>query len=763
MTHCLQDYGDDTIQLMGELIAIHRQWGEFLAQYNWVICGDPDGRSEQHKVLDYAIKRIRKDSEQIEFVLNDKLSPCDMDLLKLECMNEKEEHREKCECDIVRNFKPIHATYNVGALKMMTEREIPIDIKFGLSLGCRFLFPYVTSNDNIHSVLAQLEDCIEQTIPDSYLRRTYQMVSRILNKRSTIEYNDEVQWLRFISWRSDRFFRENPEIFATKSDKGGHTVVIDIDRYEREINNLLNNDVYEQLNSSPLEILIGFEIKLMKYLSSNEKTKSLEEIKRYWLFFQPNVLHLAKFYGLPKVHKEKFSLRPIMSLTNAPSFATGKVFDMMLKRVFPKTEYHIKDSFELKKFMDEVKLNRDDILVSFDVVSMFTSIPRDLVKSIVLEKAHAFLSHFGMGRKILERFLNFLLVESTVFTAFNRIYEQKKGLPMGSCISPTLARITMDRVVKHLLNKVPEITFIKIFVDDTITALPFNSVRKALDALNTFDENIKFTHEMENEEKSINFLNMTLYRRDDLIITNWYRKSFASGRLLNYMSSHKRTTIVETAINFIITTRTLSDGEFFTSNRQRVIDTLRENSFPETLIISLMNEHYSLMRVRKSPEKTRNKFAVYPYAISESRRIRKVLEIYRNKETCYSDSTRNSKINHVKTVKTLTPKRLKGNMIVLSTCVCRRKNKIIATTFNQNAEMLINTIRTKFRKCKGTQHAFRRFKIIRGLAYGSQTDTLAKYIQWQYRGSFLNTRTGRPEYCLANLLRNVRIGRNTNR
>lgn len=741
---------------MGDYIAAHRKWGEVSAHLNWTRCGDPDGLSERFKDLKWSEANVLKKCRNFRDLLKDFLTEDDMKILLDECMNEKDECMERCECDITREYKPLHATFNVGALKIMTDRRIPVDIMFGLSLGWKFLFPYITSNDNIHSILAQIEDCIEQSIPDVYLRRTYQQVANILKNRSKIQYNDEVQWLRFISLRSDRFFKDNIDIFATKSDKGAHTVVIDKEKYEIEIVKMLNNDVYDKLNTSPLKQLIEGEQKLIKYLSKNEKTKSLQDVKRYWLFYEPNTLHLATFYGLPKVHKKEFCLRPIMSLINAPSFSTGKVFDMMLKTIFPRSIYHIKDSFELKEFIDSVTIKENDVLVSFDVVSMFTSIPRDLVKSIIMKKAGAFYSRFGMGRIILERFLDYLLTDSTVFTALDGIYKQKKGLPMGSCISPTLARVTMDGVVKHLMRRMPEITFIRIFVDDTITAINKNSVDKALLALNEFDVNIKFTCEMERDDRSIDFLNMTLIRNETSIVTNWYRKCFASGRLLNYLSSHKRTTVVETAANFIITVRTLSDGIFFQSNRQRVINTLRENSFPETLITSLMSDHYSLMKVRKPPENPGEKFTVFPRAVCESKRIKTILHKYKEEKVVYSDSTRNSKINHVKTMKTFIPKSLRGNMIVISACTCKKKYKIVATGLNQNAKMLINTIKTKFVKCTRSNHAFRRFRIQKGLAYGSQTGILAKYIQWQYRGSYLNTRTGRPEYFLANLLKGIK-------
>lgn len=740
---------------MGALIAAFGEWGELLAQFNWIKCADPDGRSADFAKLKLSeTSLIAKIQRNLSF-LDNCLDENQMLILEKECVGERTKYLIEREILIEKQFRPSYACPNHKALIFKTAKHIPEDVCIGLCFGHKFLFPYLTSNDNLHSVLAQLEFTIEETIPTSCLSDSYRKIANILKKRSNIQYNDTVQWLCFVAERTGRFFDENKDVFATKSDKGGHTVVISVSEYEECLNSMLNDGNYDELDTNPLPSLVSTEIKLMKFFSSNNKTKSNEALKRYRVAFQPNLLILAKFYGLPKVHKEVFTLRPIMAMNGAPGFYTGKIFDLMLNTVFPRSNFHIKDSFEFKETLSTITLNRDDILVSFDVVSMFTSIPKDLVRSIILEKREKFLCYYGLGKRPLERVIDFLLNECTTFTALDKIYKQKNGLPMGSCISPTLARITMDVVIEHLLVNLPEVNFIKVFVDDTITAMKADDVDRALNVLNNFNASIKFTCERESEDHKINFLNMTLIREDSCIVTNWYRKSFASGRLLNYLSSHKRTTILETARHFIHTVLNLSDESFFHSNRMRVIDTLRDNCFPETLIITLMNDNYTIMRARKNPEKPDGKFYVYPHAVCESRKIKRILHKNKSDGVIFAESTRNTKINFVRTHKTTTPKNLRGNMIVSTNCWCKKKFKVEATGYNENAQMIVDRLTTKFSKCTKDLHAFRKFKIHRGLAYSTQTDVLAKYVQWKYRGKYLNTRTGRPQFYFAKLLNNI--------
>lgn len=132
-----------------------------------------------------------------------------------------------------------------------------------------------------------------------------------------------------------------------------------------------------------------------------------------------------------------------------------------------------------------------------------------------------------MSRELLTSILKFLLVDSTVFTTGGGIHKQLRGLAMGGSISTTLARLVMDEVVLHAYSITPEITFIKIFVDDTLVAIPRGNQQLFLTALNSFHPQMKFTYDEEDENQSINFLNLTVIRICNRLFTNWYRKDFA--------------------------------------------------------------------------------------------------------------------------------------------------------------------------------------------------------------------------------------------
>lgn len=721
--------------------------GILQAELNWIKCGDPGGITNEFKNMVYDISTLDKQINLDKVNIDLQLADTEMEIFMNQCLENETEAMLEHEILLEKKFRPSDLVYNMKALIIDTRKHIPEDIIIGLSFGWKFLFPYITTDYNLHETLSQIEMCIDDAIPPLSHHEAYATISHILNGRGKLILDDATQWLNFLAMRTKRFFKSNKDLFATRSDKGGHTVILEVSQYEEAIDRLLDNPCYTLMHDDPLKEMVKLEENVMRIFSRNFKTHEFMERE-----YEPDTKELAKFYGLPKVHKKVFSLRPITAMTQAPGHASGRIFNKLLNIIFPRTQIHIKDSYEMKEFADIAIIRDEDILVSFDVVSMYTNIPRLLVKSIIMERHKDFYEQFGIGRIILEKIVDLLLVHTTVFTANGRIYIQNEGLPMGGCISTTLARMVMDLVVGNLLLHEPSCTFIKVFVDDTIAAVRRDRVENALKILNDFHPNMEFTHEIEDQRRSINFLNLTLYRDGNFITTNWYRKLFASGRLLPYYTSHKRSTIMATAEAFITTVIRLSDPFFFPLNRTTVEKTLHDNGFPETVVQVLMNNHYTLMRMKKTRRKRAVKYKIFPHALCESRRIKKVLHKLKHNDIVFAESTKNTKVNFVTTRKTRTPYENRSNLVLKSTCQCGMKTKFTLTKFNETGAKASKRIITTFKRCDSL-HSFRKIEFIRGLAYNKQTKYLLKYLEMRHEGTVVD-RGGLPNIRFVNVLKN---------
>jgi hypothetical protein len=71
--------------------------------------------------------------------------------------------------------------------------------------------------------------------------------------------------------------------------------------------------------------------------------------------------------------------RPVVSTINSVRQPIAKLMNDILGNINDKEKYNIRNSFDFNKFMDSLEM------VSFDVKSMFTNIPLDLVLDIVNE------------------------------------------------------------------------------------------------------------------------------------------------------------------------------------------------------------------------------------------------------------------------------------------------------------------------------------------------------------------------------------------
>ena len=92
----------------------------------------------------------------------------------------------------------------------------------------------------------------------------------------------------------------------------------------------------------------------------------------------------------------------------------------------------------------------------------------------------------------------------------------------------------MIELENSLLPKLTKyITFWKRYVDETICFVKRGTTEFIISVLNSFDKNIQFTFEEENDE-TIPFLDILISRKRNNITTTLYRKSTCNDIYLNW-------------------------------------------------------------------------------------------------------------------------------------------------------------------------------------------------------------------------------------
>ena len=189
------------------------------------------------------------------------------------------------------------------------------------------------------------------------------------------------------------------------------------------------------------------------------------------------------------------------------------------------------------------KIQDHEIMVSFDVESLFTNVPIEGAVQAALRKLESDPTLADSTTLTPTQIANLLsldfILRSTYFQYNGSIYEQREGTAMGSPVSAVIANLYMETFEEQAIESAPSKPKIwKHYVDDTFTILDRDRVDSFLQHLNSQQPTIRFTMETENDNK-IAFLDASVSREPDgRLTTSVYRKPTHTDQYLAYDSHH---------------------------------------------------------------------------------------------------------------------------------------------------------------------------------------------------------------------------------
>nr|VZI10889.1 unnamed protein product [Spirometra erinaceieuropaei] len=223
-----------------------------------------------------------------------------------------------------------------------------------------------------------------------------------------------------------RTLKADKSIVILPADKGRSTVVMNKEDYTNKVDELLGDrTAYIPREGDTTKTLIS---EINKHLASLRKSKVITQLD--WLRMKPKDSAIARFYGLPKVHKPGTPLRPIVSLRGTPTFGLAKWLFQRLKFLTQGSETSVHSAERFIEKLQGIRLTDDEVMVSFDVISLFTSIPQHLA----VETLQTLLEeqYDETDKKLKIKHLIDLLKHclKTFFTFNGAVYEQVKVPPL---------------------------------------------------------------------------------------------------------------------------------------------------------------------------------------------------------------------------------------------------------------------------------------------------------------------------------------------
>lgn len=412
-------------------------------------------------------------------------------------------------------------------------------------------------------------------------------VAKLLESEKEIRSKNE-------EWKVIKELQKSECVFLNP-DKGKGVVIMDTKDYVEAAEKQLRNDNFELVKSKrkyPVDAMqkeVTDELKKLK----EEGFLTGKEVRKLTV---PNPV-IPSFSCLPKIHKEGNKVRPVVSNINSPTSEICKFLVQrfrMLDKPFSKS---VKNSFQAAEKLLSEKLSEDELLISFDVESLYPSVP--------VEESVSLLSEWIESQDIsdvdVQLYIRLVkLVMKQRWIEFQgKIYLQKEGLFIGNSLSPILAEVFMGNLEKGIESKdwFPRVWY--RYVDDVVAIVKKGEESVILEELNQQHRAIRFTLEVENLGV-LSFLDLKLSRIDGRLDLDIFRKPTDAPLCIPNSSHHPwihKVAAFESAV-YRMWNLPLSE-----ENRKKELDYLvhmaNVNGYQRKLIMGINRKHKRRVERRK--------------------------------------------------------------------------------------------------------------------------------------------------------------------
>lgn len=341
--------------------------------------------------------------------------------------------------------------------------------------------------------------------------------------------------------------RDNENIVIKCADKGGATVILNRKNYVFEAERQLNNVKYYKHLSKPIYTENIPKIRNILENMLQEKFISRDQLK---YLSGPAEIKNRVFYLLPKIHKPRDSWpqpdlmpegRPIVSDVNSETYRISEFIDHHINPLSTKHPSYLKNTYDFISKVKNFAIQNNYLLVTGDVTALYTNM--NFTRSVEVVKK-AFTENPDPARptdQILE--LLKISLSGNDFEFNGKYYLQTMGTAMGKRFAPALANLYLLEFDDCAINNfhIKPILYFR-YLDDIFFLWPgdLTSLKEFEIYLNTIIPDIKVT--LDFSETEINFLDTTVYKKDNTLQTRVFFKPTDTHQLLQTDSFHPRHT-----------------------------------------------------------------------------------------------------------------------------------------------------------------------------------------------------------------------------
>lgn len=430
-------------------------------------------------------------------------------------------------------------------------------------------------------------------------------------------------------WRAIESLKKKDLVFS-HPDKGKGVVVMDKSDYESTMKNHIESgdySIHETRRKFPVDEFQGYVKAGLKILLESEIISDFE--KKSLTVSNPRV---PRMYGLPKIHKEGNQIRPVVTTIDAPTSKIAKYLSRAFRKFSRPGMYGIKNSLEFIRDLEELSIEDDEEIVSFDVKALYPSVPEESALEHVREWIEG--QDISDNECIKLTSLLEIAVSQKYFQFNNKIYVQESGLAIGDSLSGIIAEVFMSKLEEAFMRESWAPRFYRRYVDDSFAIVKKGEAQNILSKLNERDKNIIFTMERE-IDGHLPFLDILVKRESRRFKFEIYRKPTDTKLCIPNNSLHPwkyRLAAFESMAHRLVSVPlSQQDHE---KEVHYMIETAKVNGYEESTVLKIINKHANkkslrnitqLAKVEKKPENqvTRRQMAL-TYCPPLSDRIQRI-------------------------------------------------------------------------------------------------------------------------------------------
>lgn len=312
-----------------------------------------------------------------------------------------------------------------------------------------------------------------------------------------------------------------------------------------------------------------------------------------------------------------------------------------------------------------------ELMVSFDVCSLFTKVPTNEAIEVICEKLNddpTLGERTNLSIDFIKRLMN-TCMQSSYLVWQGQIYKQMEGAPMGLSLSVVMANAYMEHFEKVAIQTAhlkPRIW--RRFVDDTYVIWPHgrDTLPAFLQHLNNISPSIKFTMEIE-EDNQIPFLDILISRHNGKLTTTVYRKPTHTNVYLRQNSHHPDNIKLGVIKCLYERADKLCDNTKVQQEKQYLNKVFKSNGYSETFIKQATRPK---RQIQQAETNTDHSFISIPYIRGLSEPIARILKKHNIKTAFRARPTLKNILVHLKDP--ITQQNQRGSIYMI-TCACGKK------------------------------------------------------------------------------------------